>query len=144
MEDSKKKPIMIGVIIVCLVIAGLVTFARRGGSGSGIEGIPDDEMTWVKCGNKSCNAEYEMGKKQYLKAMQERFNPMARTAPPLTCETCGKESIFQAMKCANPACGAIFFRDSVPNDHFDRCTKCGQSETEEIRERRKREMAGGQ
>ena len=139
MEDSKKKPIMIGVIVVCLVIAGLVTFARRGGD-TGIDSIADDKMTWVKCGNKSCNAEYEMGEKQYYKAMEERFNPMARTSPPLTCEKCGKDSVFRAVKCVNSACGAVFFRDSVPNDHPDRCTECGQSETEEIRKKR---LAGG-
>ena len=139
MEDSKKKPIMIGVIVVCIIVAGLITFARRGGGG-GIDAIPDDKMTWVKCSNKDCNAEYEMSEKAYFKAMEERFNPMARTSPPLTCEKCGKDSVYRAVKCANPACGAVFFRDSVPNDHFDRCPECGQSETEEIRKKR---LAGG-
>ena len=136
MEDSKKKPIMIGVIVVCLIVAGLVTFARRGG-GSGIDGISDDEMTWVKCSNPSCNAEYEMSQKAFYKAQQERLNPMARTTPPLTCEKCGKDSLFQAVKCANPACGMVFIRSIAgANDHFDRCPKCGQSETEEIRKKR--------
>jgi hypothetical protein len=140
MEDSKKKPIMIGVIATCLIVAGLITFARRGGGGGGLNAIPDDKMTWVKCNNPSCNAEYEMGEKQYYKAMEERFNPMARTTPALTCETCSKDSAFRAVKCVNSACGVIFFRDSVPNDFFDRCPKCKQSETEEIRKKR---MAGG-
>ena len=140
MEDSKKKPIMIGVIVVCIIVAGLITFARRGGGGGGIDAIPDDKMTWVKCSNPDCKAEYEMSEKAYFKAMEERFNPMARTSPPLTCEKCGKDSVYRAVKCANPACGVVFFRDSVPNDHFDRCPECGQSETEEIRKKR---LAGG-
>jgi len=141
MEDSKKKPIMIGVIVVCLIIAGLVTFARRGSGGGGLEDIPDDRMTWVKCNNPSCKAEYEMNEKQFHKQMQERFTPMARTTPALTCEKCGKDSLFRAIKCENPSCGVVFFRDSVPNDFFDRCPKCKQSATEESRKRRK---AGGQ
>jgi hypothetical protein len=140
MEDSKKKPIMIGVIVVCLIIAGLITFARRGGGSGGLDDIPDDKMTWVKCNNSSCNAEYEMSEKQYFKAMEERFNPMSRTAPPLTCEKCSKDSLFRACKCVNPTCGEVFFRDSVPNDLFDRCPKCKQSETEEIRKQR---ISGG-
>ena len=138
MEDSKKKPIMIGVIVVCLIVAGLITFARRGGGDGGLDSIPDDKMTWVKCNNPSCKAEYEMSEKQYFKGLEERFNPMARTAPALTCEKCSKDSLFRALKC--PYCGVVFFRDSVPNDLFDRCPKCKKSETEEIRKKR---MAGG-
>ena len=139
MEDSKKKPIMIGVIVFCLIVAGLITFLRRGSGGSGgLADIPDDKMTWVKCNNPSCKAEYEMSEKKFFKAMEERFQPMARTTPALTCEKCGKDSLFRACKC--PYCGTVFFRDSVPNDLFDRCPKCKKSETEEIRKQR---MAGG-
>jgi len=141
MEDSKKKPIMIGVIVVCLIVAGLVTFARRGG-GEGLDAISDDEMTWVKCNNPSCKAEYQMSLKEFYKIQQERINPMARTTPPLTCEKCGKDSLYQAVKCANPACGMVFIRGIAgANDHFDRCPKCGQSEIEETRKRR---LAGGE
>jgi len=142
MEDSKKKPIMIGVIAVCLVVAGLVTFMRSSGGGGGIDAIPEGKMTWVKCSNPSCNAEYEMSEKEFYKAQAERFNPLARTATPLTCEKCGKDSLFQAFKCANPSCGNVFIRGvSGQNDFPDRCPKCKQSETEEIRRKR---MAVGQ
>jgi len=138
MEDSKKKPIMIGVIVVCLGVAGAVTLMRSSGGGGGINAIPEGKMTWVKCSNPSCNAEYEMSEREYFKGVEERLNPIARTSPPLTCKKCGKESLFKAIKC--PYCDAVFFRDSVPNDHFDRCPECGKSETEEIRKKR---MAGG-
>jgi len=142
MEESKKKPIMIGVIVVCLIVAGLVTFARRGGGGSGIDSIPDDKMTWVKCNNPSCKAEYEMSEKAFYKAQTDRFNPMARSTPALTCEKCSKESLYQAVKCANTSCGIVFIRGIAgQNDHPDRCPQCGQSETEEIRKKR---LAGGQ
>ena len=143
MEDSKKKPVMIGVIVVCIIVAGLITLARRGGGdGGGINDIPEGKMTWVKCSNPSCNAEYEMSEKQYVKDMQERFNPMSRTQTPLICEKCAKESLFQAVKCANPSCGIVFIKGIAgPGDHPDRCPKCKQSETEEIRRNR---LAEGQ
>ena len=142
MEDSKKKLVMILIIVVCLGVAAFV-FLGTGGSGSGgIDDLPDDMMTWVKCMNKSCNAEYEMGQKEYYKAIQAlNANPMAGT-PALTCKECGQSSVYQAAKCENAACGIVFRLGSVPNDHQDRCPKCKQSATEESRKRRKQEMTG--
>ena len=139
MEEGKKKPIMIGVIVVCLALALLITFGRRGGSG-GIEDISPEEMMWVKCNNPDCKAEYEMGKQAYFKYVEEHMDPMAMVAPPVACEECGKESVYRAEKCQNPDCGIVFFRGSVPNDFADRCPECGRSETEESRKRR---AAGG-
>ena len=139
MEDSRKKPIMIGVIVVCFAVAGLVFFMKGSGGSGGIDDIPDDKMTWVKCSNPSCKAEYEMGEKVYLKAVRERTDPMARATspPPLTCEKCSKNSLFRAEKCANPSCGIVFIRGiSGQNDHADRCPDCGQSKIEESRKRR--------
>ena len=143
MEDSRKKPIMIAVIVVCLGVAGAVTFLRSG-SDTGIEGIPEENMTWVKCRNPACNAEYQMSEKDYFKEViaKQRENPTAMmSTPPLICEKCGKPSVYKAVKCGNPNCGAVFNENSVPNDFPDRCPKCGRSETEEIRKARK---AGGQ
>jgi hypothetical protein len=141
MDESKKKLVMILIIVVCLGVAGAVFLRGRGESG-GIEDISDDEMTWVKCRNKSCNAEYEMGLKEYYKFVTENANPMG-PAPGLTCEKCGEPSVYKAEKCKNPACGYVFFSGEVPNDFPDRCPKCGQSATEEIRKARKKEMSGG-
>jgi hypothetical protein len=138
MEESKKKPIMIAVIVVCLVVAGIITFARRSGGGGGIESIPEGKMVWVKCNNPECKTEYQMGEKQYYKAIQERLNPAAMmSTPALICEKCGKPSVYKAEKCGNPSCGLVFLSNSVPNDFADRCPKCGRSETEEIRKARK-------
>ena len=140
MEESRKKPIMIGVIVACLGLAALITFSRRAGSGGGIEDISPEEMIWVKCNNPDCKAEYEMGKQDYFKYVQEHIDPMAMVAPPVVCKTCGKASCYRAEKCQNPDCGKVFFRGSVPNDFADRCPECGRSETEESRKRR---AAGG-
>ena len=83
-----------------------------------------------------------MGRKEYFKFASANANPMGPT-PALTCETCGEPSVYQAEKCQNEACGNVFKMNSVPNDHADRCPKCKQSATEELRNARKREMAGG-
>jgi len=140
MEESKKKPIMIGVIVVCLAVAGIITYSRYSGSGGGVDDIPEGEMTWVKCNNPECKAEYQMSKKEYFKYIEENAQIMSPTAPPLVCEKCGKQSCFRAEKCTNPDCGIVFFSGAVPNDFTDRCPECGRSETEEIRNARKREM----
>ena len=136
MEDSKKKPIMIGVIVVSLGVAGLITYTRHSG-GDDIDSISAEETTWVKCNNKACNAEYEMDKKQFYKEIEANRNQMAMAAPVLTCEKCGKPSAFAAIKCANPDCSVIFFRNSVPGDFADRCPKCKQSSEEKRRNSRK-------
>jgi len=134
MDESRKKPVLIGVIVVCLAVAGFITFARRGGGGGGIDSISASELTWVKCSNPACKAEYQMSKKELFKEQQKRFNPMARTAPPITCKECGKESLYQAEKCPN--CGAVFILGSVPGDFADRCPECKHSATEDSRKRR--------
>jgi hypothetical protein len=107
---------------------------------SGIESIPETDMTWVKCANKNCGAGYQMGKRAYFKYIQEHIEPMAMVAPPLVCKKCGKKSIYRAEKCGNLDCGIVFLRGSVPNDFADRCPACGNSNTEE---QRKRHRAGG-
>jgi hypothetical protein len=129
--------VKIGIIVVCLVLAVAIIYWTWGGGDSSLDGISDDEMTWVKCLNKSCNAEYEMGKKAYFKFMATNANPMAPQKA-LTCETCGEPSVYRAVKCQNEACGIVFRMNSVPNDHADRCPKCMQSATEEIRKARKK------
>jgi RNA polymerase subunit RPABC4/transcription elongation factor Spt4 len=131
MEDSKKKRIMIGIIVIFIAVAGLITFARRGGWGGSIDAIPDDKMTWVKCANPSCKAEYQMSEKKFLTAMQERLegNTNERMIQALTCKECGKNSIYQAYKC--PSCGTVFVRGVTGSDFPDTCPKCGHSEMEQ-------------
>jgi hypothetical protein len=102
-----------------------------------IYSIPETKLTWVLCRNDECKAAYQMGLKEYFEYMQANANPMG-PVPALTCKKCGKQSVFRAFKCTNPDCGIVFVAGSVPNDFHDRCPKCGHSETEEIRKRRKR------
>lgn len=139
MDEGQKKTVMIGVIVACIVIAGIITLASRGGGSGSVDDIPSDQMVWVKC--TACQAEYQMGERDFYKQSQERLQPGMMTPTPLTCKECGKDAIRLAVKCENPSCGAIFFEGSVPGDFPDRCPKCKQSATEESRKRRK---AGGQ
>ena len=98
--------------------------------------IPGSVMTWVKCLNDRCHAEYQIGLRGYVKYIEANFNPMSPHAPTLTCEKCGEQSIFRAQKCTNSTCGEVFIRDAFPKDFPDRCPECGHSETEEIRSKR--------
>ena len=140
-----KNTVYIIVIFVCLVLAAVIAYKYifSTGGGGGIDDIPDDEMTWVKCRNSDCKAEYQIGLKEYHKYMREHADPMARSAPAMPCEKCSKKSVFIAEKCGNPDCGIVFFPGTVPNDFADRCPECGFSATEDSREKRKKEMTGG-
>ncbi len=138
MDEAQKKKVMIGVIVGCLILAGIIVFAGRGGGGDGVDDIPSDQMVWVIC--TSCKASYQMGERDFYKQSQERMVPGAMTPTPLTCKECGKDAIVLAVKCENPDCGHVFREGSVPGDFPDRCPKCKQSATEESRKRRK---AGG-
>ena len=135
MEDSAKKPIMIGVIVVCLLVAGLITYFTQFRKSGGLSGISSGEMMWVKCANKACNAEYQMARKDYFEALQKKADPFARTTPPLTCNKCQQESLYAAEKCQNPQCGIVFISGTIRGDFADRCPKCKQSATEESRKK---------
>ncbi len=128
MEDSKKKPIMIAIIVACIALAGVITYVSSSGGGSGIEAVERGEMMWVKCSNPDCAAEYQIDKKDYFMYIQEHQKGVA--IPPLVCKECGEESIYRAIKCQK--CGIIFFYGAVRDDLVDRCPECGYSPTEEI------------
>lgn len=120
-----------GIIVVCLIIAGIVVFA--GGSGdSGIDSLSNETQKWVKC--RACNASYQMGEKEFFEKLKQKSieiaNPMVQ--PRLTCEKCNKDAVMEAVKCDE--CGEVFFKGTVPNDFPDRCPKCKHSATEARRE----------
>lgn len=124
------------IIVVCFLATGLLAYKFIFSSGG--PQISDDKMTWVKCNNPACNAVYEMSLKKYFEEAQKiaNANPMLMTNPALTCEKCGKNSVYRAEKCQNPDCGEIFIRGIVPNASEDTCPKCGQSAILESRKAR--------
>ena len=130
-----KKTIQILIIIVCFIVAGVLAYTFIFSSGG--PQISSDVMTWVKCNNPACGAEYEMGKRKYYEDVEEkaRANPLAPTAPPLTCQKCGKNSIYHAIKCEN--CGNVFIEGiSGASELSDRCPKCKHSAIEDSRKAR--------
>jgi len=140
MEDSMKKTIMLGVIVVCLVVAGAITIKARRRRGHDLSPF-EKEMTWVKCRNEECGAEYQMNLKEYFEFIEENIDPRTLAAPALTCKKCGEPSVYRAEKCAN--CGLVFERGSIPRDFADRCPKCGYSQTEVNRKKKAEARRGG-
>jgi len=135
MEVSKKKPIMIGVIVMCLVLAVVITLATRREE-SGLDSLKyGEEMYWIKCRSPKCEHAWQMDRKDYFKYLQDHQDPMSMAAPAIVCPECGEESGYRAEKC--PKCGLVFERGSVPHDFADRCPECDYSKTEEERKKAK-------
>jgi len=132
MEESKKKQLLIGVIIVCLAVAGIITYATRSGTGNGDFSEFKGQQVWLKCANESCGATFDIDKAEYYKKLDEYMaeNPMTSIAPAFECPQCGQQSAYEAVKCK---CGNIFFPQQKGSDFADRCPKCKYSQIEEDR-----------
>jgi len=143
MEEEKKKPIMIGVIVGCLAVAGAITYFTHSGGGGGIPDTFADEYVWMVCRNPACGHSWEMNKKEYYE-MVEQFrieNPGVMENPAATCPKCGEPSGYAGFKCEK--CGLVFEKAAVPNTFEDKCPKCGYSAIEEGRKKRAEERGGG-
>jgi len=123
-----KNAILVGIIVVCLGVAGFV-FLK--GSGDGGSGIPEGATILTLC--MECKNVQEMDKQEYYDQIRERQvelaeagNPMAKAY--LTCEQCGKPAVTEAMKCEK--CEEVFRKGAVPGDYADKCPDCGYSPTE--------------
>jgi hypothetical protein len=119
MDAEKKKPIMIGIAIVCLVLAGGITYYRLAGN---TDEIPKGEMMWVKCANPNCNAEYEVEVRAYYDSAKDSKSGVPK------CKQCGEESLLAATKCEK--CEKIFIPGTVLGEVRDRCPYCGYSKVE--------------
>ena len=117
---------MIGIIVVCIVVAAAITIKTRTGD-SGTASIKRGELMWVKCSNPDCEVEYQIDRKDYFDFLGEHM--MGDTEPPMVCKECERESVYRAVKCEK--CGLIFFRGAVGHGDFaDRCPECGYSKEE--------------
>ena len=129
MEESKKKPIMIAVIVMCLALAGAITYITNTRSSGTVESLKRGQLTWLKCRNPDCGYEYQMDLKDYFIYVRDHQEPMSLTAPAIVCPKCGEKSVYKAEKCEK--CGLVFELGSVPPPDFaDRCPECGYSKTE--------------
>ncbi|MHC4362276.1 MAG: hypothetical protein ACYSTZ_05570 [Planctomycetota bacterium] len=133
MNESQKKQILVGVIVGCLVLAGLITLISRPRRG----GIPRrfaKELIWVRCRDPNCVAEYQITKKDYYVYIEKNTQPWVTEAPGLICRKCGAKSVYEAVKCEK--CELVFeIYSSVTRSFRDRCPECGYSKIEKDRER---------
>jgi len=81
MEESRKKPIMIAVIVVCFGVAAAITLRGRGPS----DDVSSDETIWVKCANRACGHSFETNAKEYYKFQQDTYNPDTEESAGMTC-----------------------------------------------------------
>jgi len=120
--DDSKKPIMVGVIIACLVGAGLITYVTRGGSDD-LEELRG-ETQFMLCRNPQCKAEFNMDLAAYLEKISELQTGLQ--TPGVPCEKCSKNSAYAAAKCEK--CSLVFEKGAAGIDKMsDTCPKCGFS-----------------
>ena len=127
MTEPVKKKVIVGAIVGCLVLAAGITYVTNSPAG----GIPKSfakEVTWVKCRNPECEAEYQVTKKEYFQYQEEHYDPRVPGAPPMVCQQCGEESVYRAVKCEK--CGLVFEMGTIRGDYNDRCPKCRYSKLE--------------
>jgi hypothetical protein len=99
--DESKKPVMIGVVMVCLVLAGFITYrtyfkGSGSSSGSGLTGVPGAAV-WVKCQNPSCNSEYQTLETDFAPLLEEARAAGAtgkNSEIALRCSSCGKQTLY--------------------------------------------------
>lgn len=127
MEDSRKKKIMIIIIVISFVTASIITFSTLRPRGPDID-VFKGKMIWVNCYNPDCGAGYQVDKKWYFEYIQEDPSSMWLGTPGLVCEKCEQKTVYRVVKC--PQCEEVFFRGSVQGDFADRCPECNYSETE--------------
>jgi hypothetical protein len=100
--DESKKPVMIGVVVVCIALAGFITYrtyfkGSGSGSGAGLTGAPGAAV-WVKCQNPTCNNENQMLETDFVKELDEARAEGAtgkNSEIALKCNACGKQTLYQ-------------------------------------------------
>ena len=118
MDEEKKKAIMIGIIIVCLVLAGAIFMLSRPENAN----TGPVQMLCVECG-----AEYRMEREEFKTQLLATglVSPMNTQPIPLVCPECSNNTAFYALTC--PKCKKVFVEDTQSGDYRDRCPECGHS-----------------
>ncbi len=133
MDEEKKKKIMLGLIISCIVLAvGITAVTNMGGGGGG--GSRSNEPVQMLCMNEECGMDFELSTKEYREYMMQggMMGPGPMSQTPLECPECGMQSAFRAVMCKE--CEAVFMQDYSSEDFPDRCPDCGYSEIEARRD----------
>ena len=127
MDDAKRNLVRKLIVVVCLVLAVIITLVLNnpfGGSGSGRVPI---QMLCAEC-----DAEFELSVDDYREQLMEKgivpMGPMA--SPACVCSVCENETAYKAVTCKK--CKTVFVpAGSGTQDYPDRCPDCGHSATEE-------------
>jgi DNA-directed RNA polymerase subunit M/transcription elongation factor TFIIS len=131
MEFSKKKWVMLVIIIGCLAVSGIIFFNNY--SSHDVYDTMEGRSIWMLCCNSKCGAAFEISEKDYYQFQKENNNPASLSSAPMMCDKCKEMSAFAAEKC--PKCGNVFLPNSFPGDFADRCPKCKYSQTQESRKK---------
>ena len=67
MSSERTKPVMIGIAVVCLIVAGILLFINLGSSPSSSSNIESIPMICVACGHT-----YELSAKQFREQMAQQ------------------------------------------------------------------------
>ena len=131
MDEDKKKKVMLGLIILCLILAVGITAVNNMGGGSGSR---SNEPVQMLCMNQECGMDFELSSEEYREHMMQGGmmgpGPMAQT--PIECSECGMRSAFRAIMCKE--CEAVFMQDYSSGDFPDRCPECDYSDIEARRD----------
>ena len=133
MDEDKKQKVMIGILVGCLVLAGIITLVTNRDK-LGNRGGATGPLTML-CINNECNADFELSLDEMKEQMEQMnsYNEMLMDNPIFVCPECSKRSAYRAIICSQ--CDTMF----VPiqnNDYRDRCPDCGYSKAEERRKSR--------
>jgi ribosomal protein L40E len=134
MEEGKKKMIMIGIIVVCIAAAVIITVATHSTSSQdGVGSIKPGTMIWIKC--RKCDNAWQMDRKDYYDYI-EKYR-VGFHVPGIECPKCGEKEGYKAEKC--PKCGTVF--ETPTSGLPDKCPKCGYSAMEERRKKARGETS---
>lgn len=131
MSDETKKFLAIIVAVICLGIAGTVTYKSFFDGGGGLEATRDMALLCTTCGG------FEIPMKEFQDIMskntQDMMMPMLGGPGAITimCPKCHKKTCYMAQKCQK--CKNIFvFGQAKDPQYPDRCPKCKFSEIEDM------------
>ncbi len=138
MEESKKKVVMIGVVLACLALVVGVTFVSRSGTPKGSKAMKG-QKEWILCSNPDCKNLYQVDSSYYYEFINK--NRVGPGIPPMPCPKCGEDSGYRVLKCEK--CEAVYPEGSCGGDAFsDKCPECGYSKEKTAREAAKARRQG--
>ena len=136
MDDNTKKNIKLGIAIVALILAAVITYFSYSGGGGGTDRL--NRTLYMICKNKDCpEKEYEITEDEFREMIQMRVSQggaglVMGQRQVFECKHCGQETAYIAQKCEE--CGNFFsINYGVTDDYPDRCPKCGYSKIEKAR-----------